>query len=138
MVSAVSTEVYLYAVPQLVIFVLLVLPVPLLSALVSKAVLALQQLKIGPVPVLVALPLLMVFTFAQSLVSYNQKYGEVKTDFSKEIFRVEYLHKRAIHERNLYIHVLCAVLGFAILKIAALTLRVKQQDAERLAEKKSA
>ena len=111
----------------LTLLLLLAIPVPGLTKLLSRGVMFAQRLKIGPVPVIFAVPAVLAAVALKSYLSYNERFGGIEPDFTKESFKFEHRMKRAMAERNLYIHILSAVLGFAIIKITALALQLDDE-----------
>jgi uncharacterized membrane protein len=122
MVTAHMLEVDVVIIPAFVIFLLFIVPLPILSRLVSKMVLALESVQVQGVSVLLCLTLLAGGLFANQFHQWNNHYGYSvpAQDFSSLSVKMEFQAKKLRTERNLYIHAMAFVLLAAIMRFARL------------------
>ena len=114
-----SLEVDLVIVPFLIIFLLMLLPVPLLSDLLTRLVTSIERIQFMNFSILLVGSVLSFLFFAFSLYK-NMTAFDKKPHHEGDL--AIWLGKRRQSERNMYLHCLCFVLIAAVWKLARLNL----------------
>ncbi|KAG8347905.1 hypothetical protein ERJ75_001039800 [Trypanosoma vivax] len=128
MVSALTFEVNFLIIPAFVIFVLFVIPIPILSRTMCRLVGFVERIHFGGVSILLATTVLLFIGSALQFLEWRNKYGAGKPRFSDLSLEVDWEGRKWRHERNMYIHILAVVLCAAVMKFARLHDRLQRKE----------
>ena len=129
-----SLSLDLVIVPSLFVFLTMLVPLPLLSKLVSKFVLKVESVQaFKGISILVVSTALSFLFFAFSVNKHWTQYSSANRPQNNY---KEWDVERLKHERNMYLHCLSFVLVAALLKISRMTLKIEKANKSALGEKK--
>ena len=128
--SLAALEVDLVIIPFFCIFLLMLLPVPLLSQLLTRFVASIERVQFLNMSILLVGSCLSFIFFSFSLYK-NMTAFDKKPHHEGDL--AIWLSKRRHSERNMYLHCLCFVLIAAVWKLARLNLtyaKISRQKSE--------
>ncbi|CCD14053.1 hypothetical protein, unlikely [Trypanosoma congolense IL3000] len=120
MVSALSLEVNVIVIPAFIVFVLFIIPIPLLSRVMSRVLGYLERVNFYGVSLLTIAMVATFLGFVSQFFEWRKRYGGAKPNFVDVAMEIDWEGKKWRHERNMYIHALATVLCSAVVKFARL------------------
>lgn len=128
MVSFLAIEVNLLIYPAFAVFLLMLIPIPLLSKYIAKLIAKLESIRIGGASLLFVIAIGGALLFSLSLKEFYDEYGgpmgkdgKPFPDASHRDY-ARHLSRKWRLERNMYIHGIVSILYASLLKMARLTL----------------
>lgn len=124
MFTFLAFEVNVLIYPAFIVFLLMLIPIPILSKYISKFIAKVESIRVAGFSSLSAIAFMGVVLFGLAL--YDQReyiFSHSQKSIVKEgPLHMDYLSKKWRNERNMYIHAILAILYCSLLKMARLTL----------------
>lgn len=120
MVSLLALEVNALIVPAFIVFVLFIIPIPLLSRAMSRAMGYAERVNFYGVSVLTIVTVATFIGFVLQVIDWRRKYSGGKPSFAEMTMEIDWEGRKWRLERNMYIHALATVLSAAVMKFARL------------------